>query len=139
MILQIALGLVFGVLLVLGARSRGPRGASVVLAIGLVLTALLYVLFALLGGADARWLTLEILGVLPFGAFAWLGVRSSPTWLALGWAAHVAWDAGLHLGVSAPTFVPTFFPTFCIGFDLTVAACVAFLVYVKRGSRAQAA
>jgi uncharacterized protein DUF6010 len=139
MILQISLGIVFGAALVLIARSRGPRGESTVLASGLVATALLYVAFAVLGGASLRWSALEFMGVLAFGTLAWLGVRRSPPWLALGWATHVGWDVGLHLGAGAPPFVPAFFPTFCIGFDLVVAAYVLSRVHARRASGAQAA
>ena len=139
MILEIALGVVFGAILVLLARSRGPRSESVVLAVGLIVTALLYVAFAVAGGASARWSALEVLGVLAFSAFAWLGLRTSPAWLALGWVVHVGWDVGLHLGAGAPAFVPTFFPAFCIGFDLLVAGYLAARVYSGRASRPEAA
>ncbi len=139
MILEIALGVVFGALLVLFARSRGPRSESVVLAVGLIVTALLYVAFALAGGTSARWSALEVLGVFAFSAFAWLGLRTSPAWLALGWAVHVVWDVGLHLGAGAPAFVPTFFPGFCIGFDLLVAGYLAARAYSGRASRPEAA
>jgi uncharacterized protein DUF6010 len=139
MIPEISLGLVFGAALGLVARSRGPRGERTVLAAGLVTTALLYLAFAVLGGASLRWSALEFIGVSAFGALAWLGVRRSPAWLALGWATHVGWDVGLHLGVGAPPFVPAFFPTFCIGFDLVVAVYVLSRVYARRGSGAQPA
>lgn len=121
---ELALGGVFGVGLVLLARSRGPRGERTVLAVGLVITALLYVVFALVGGARAPWLMLEVIGVMPFAAFAWLGVRASPMWLTIGWVTPVGWDVGLHLGAAAPTFVPAFFPMFCVSFDLVVGGAI---------------
>ena len=139
LILQIALGVVFAAILVLYARWRGPRGERVVFAIGLIITALLYVGFALAGGASIGWLALEILGVLLYSLFVWLGLRASPVWLAVGWAAHVGWDAGLHLGTRAPSFVPAFIPVFCIGFDLFVASYIVARAYAERTSRTQAA
>ncbi len=139
MILQIALGVVFGVILVLYAWWRGPRTERLMLAVGLIVTALLYVVFALGGGASAGWSALEVVGVLPFGVFAWLGLRASSVWLALGWAAHVSWDVGLHIGAGAPAFVPTFFPMFCIGFDLLVAGYIGARAYAGRASRPEAA
>jgi hypothetical protein len=51
-------------------------------------------------------------------------------WLsAAGWALHPLWDAGLH-GYSTP-FVPHWYIGGGIGFDLVVAAYVAFR---ERGS-----
>ncbi len=139
MIFEIALGVVFGALLVLLARSRGPRQGNVVLAVGLIITALLYVGFALAGGASARWSALEVLGLLPFTLLAWLGLRRSMVWLALGWATHIGWDVGLHVGARAPAFVPAFFPVFCVGFDLLVAGYILARAYTSRASRPEAA
>ncbi|PYO59238.1 MAG: hypothetical protein DMD70_13755 [Gemmatimonadetes bacterium] len=139
MTFEIAVGVVLGAVLVLYARWRGPRSESVVLAVGLIVTALLYVGFAFGGGASARWSALEVLGVLPFSVFAWLGLRKSLVWLAVGWAAHVGWDVGLHLGARAPAFVPAFFPAFCIGLDLLVAGYIAARAKTGRASRPEAA
>lgn len=71
---------------------------------------------------------------MPFAAMAWLGNRASPLWLAIGWATHVAWDVGLHLGTGAPAFVPAFFPTFCVGFDLAIAVSVLSYRYFRSRS-----
>ena len=139
MLFEMALGVVFGVLLVFYARWQGPRRQRVVLAIGLVVTAVLYVLFASTGTASLTWLGVEVLRLLPFTFLAWLGLRTSSAWIALGWFLHVGWDAGLHLGPNAPTFVPAFFPVFCIGFDLVVAGYLAGHAYSSRASRPEAA
>ena len=58
-----------------------------------------------------------------FSLVAWLGVRGALWWLALGWAAHVAWDVGLHLDRSQ-ALVPAWYPLFCVGFDLIVAGFI---------------
>jgi hypothetical protein len=89
MILEIVLGAIIGALLVLYARRRGPKGQNVVLAIGLVVTALLYVAFAVAGSAPLKWWAIEVAGVFPFALFAWLGIRGSSAWIALGWLLHV--------------------------------------------------
>src|SRR5206468_7791814 len=113
MILDIALGAALGTVLVLLARWVVPRSENAVLAVGLLITAVLYVAFAILGRAGVQWFALEIIGVLIFGALAWLGMTRSLIWLAVGWGTHVGWDVGWHLGAEAPKFVPSFFPTFC--------------------------
>src|SRR6266849_5208429 len=65
MLFEMALGVVVGVFLVFYARWQGPRRQRVVLAIGLVVTAVLYVLFASTGTASLKWLGVEVLGLLP--------------------------------------------------------------------------
>jgi hypothetical protein len=119
MLLPIMIGALLGPVLVLMARRSGRVGEVRVLAIGLVVTAFLYVALAV-PGADRSWLVLEIGGLAIFGVLAWLGTRISPGWLALGWAGHVAWDVGLHLE-RIQSVVPPWYPLFCVGFDLIVA------------------
>jgi hypothetical protein len=118
----IVIGAVLGALFVAIAARSSRRGQARLLAIGLVIAALIYAGFAIFS-IDRRSLGYEISGVLLFGALAWLGVRVSPAWLALGWAAHVAWDVGLHLDRPS-SLVPDWYPTLCIGFDLIVAGFV---------------
>ena len=54
------------------------------MAVGLVVAALIYLLFALPGG-DSSWMGIEALGVLLYGLLAWLGLTRSVRWLAAGW------------------------------------------------------
>lgn len=118
MLPPIMIGAVLGALLAIFARSR--KAAEVrVLTLGLVVTALIYVGLAL-AGDNRQWLMTELLGVGLFGSLAWLGLRASLWWLALGWVGHVAWDVGLHLDRAQP-LVGAWYPLFCIGFDLVVA------------------
>jgi hypothetical protein len=99
-----------------------------VLTLGLVVTALLYVGFALAGDRQ-QWLMTELLGFALFGSLAWLGLRVSPWWLALGWMGHVAWDVGLHLDQAEP-LIGAWYPLFCVGFDLVVGG---FLINAALG------
>ncbi len=123
MLLPIVVGALLSAIYVLGARALVPRAERRVLALGLVVSALIYVGFALAGRADGSTLFLEAGGVALFGLVAWLGVRSALWWLAAGWLAHVAWDVGLHLDRSQ-TLVPAWYPLFCVGFDLIVAGFI---------------
>jgi hypothetical protein len=109
-------GAALGALFVAITARRTPRGEAGLLAIGLVIAALIYVLVALFG-AGRSGLLYEVVGLLLFGAIAWLGVRVSHLWLALGWAAHVAWDVGLHVD-RIQAIVPAWYPLLCVGFDL---------------------
>jgi hypothetical protein len=54
---------------------KQPDGGRRFYTIGLIVTALIYVVFALVGRGSARSLALEALGVLPYGAVAWLGLQ----------------------------------------------------------------
>ncbi len=103
-----------------------------VFAIGLVVASLIYVGFALFGLmknlADLNWILIEVLGVGIYFCFAFLGVRKSVWFLAIGWASHVLWDVGLHYGESV-AFVPNFYPSVCIGFDIVFAVYIVYRFY----------
>ncbi len=120
--LQILLGALLALPLVLYARSR--RGEDKVYAQGLVVAALIYVVFVLAARAGAAALGTELVGVALFGIVAWQGVRRSPLWLAAGWAAHVGWDLLLH-PLAGGGYAPVWYVRACIGFDLVVAAWIA--------------
>lgn len=88
-------------------------------AVGLVVAALVYVVFAISRGAIDS-LLVELGGVALFTAIAFLGMRYSRWFLAVGWAAHVGWDLLLH-PAGAASYAPWWYPIVCIGFDLVVA------------------
>ena len=137
MVIPILMGAVLGGLFALLARRQGDTGEIRLLALGLVVTALIYVGFAL-AATDARWLVVEAAGVALFAGLAWLGVRHAGWWLALGWTAHVGWDVGLHLDRAQP-LVGAWYPLFCVGFDLIVAGFLLSGARATRPSRAAAA
>ncbi len=114
-----------GILLAIGfillvRRSRSYDKEKWTFAIGLVVTALIYVGLGL--SDSTRWTLIELAGVPVYAIFAWLGLKKSGWFLAAGWALHPLWDAGLH-GVSTP-FVPHWYIDGCIGFDLLVAGYI---------------
>jgi hypothetical protein len=113
--------------LVFVARRRSLAGALRIYAVGLIVAALIYLGFAMAGGAPARWLAIETAGVIGFGALAWMGVRRSAALLAAGWAGHVLWDVLLHVGDSPGAgYTPAAYPWLCVSFDLIVASAVLF-------------
>jgi hypothetical protein len=107
--------------ILLAKRSASFAREMRIFAIGLVVVALIYVVFGLFSDS-VGWKIIELIGVLIYGFFAWLGLKKSGWFLAVGWALHVFWDAGLH-GVSTP-FVPHWYIGGCLGFDLLVAAYI---------------
>jgi hypothetical protein len=128
-------GASLAVVLIRMARRRGPVGQLRIYAVGLLIAALIYVVFAALGGAPVRWLALETAGVVGFGVLAWIGVQRSAAFLAAGWAAHVLWDILLHLGIAAGArWTPMFYPWLCLSFDLVIAG--AILLRPRRFARA---
>ncbi len=117
----------FGALLALAGAAyfarASPRGERRAYAQGLAIAALIYVAFALIGGATIREIGLEIGGVAFYGALAAVGLRF-PLALVIGWAAHVGWDLLLHH--PAQSWVPSWYPGACLGFDLVFAVVIAW-------------
>jgi len=125
-------GLVFAFALVGVARAKGPRAATRIYAAGLFIAALIYVGFAVAGGANAQWLALESAGLVLYGGAALLGLRGWPIALAVGWGAHVGWDVLLHLDGAGAAYVPVWYPWLCISFDVVLAG--AALAHARRRS-----
>ena len=122
--LALLLGIALSLALVGLARRYPPVRERHVYAVGLVIAALLYVFFAMAGGANPKWLAFEALGVFLYLVVAWAGLRGRPWILALGWAAHVAWDVLFHLSGGGAEYTPRWYPWTCVSFDLVVAAAV---------------
>jgi hypothetical protein len=137
MLLPILAGAMLGGLFVLVARRQKNTAELRLLALALLVAALIYVGFAL-GATDTRWVAIEAVGLAVFAPFAWLGLRVAPWWLALGWAAHVGWDVGLHLDRPQPV-VGAWYPLLCVGFDLVVAGFLLSGTATPRPSGGQAA
>jgi hypothetical protein len=120
-VIEIVVGLFLGIVFILLVRLSGSYERS--FAVGLVVTALIYVGLAVFGNSSA-WILIELAGVAIFAVFAWLGLRKTGWFLAAGWALHPLWDAGLH--DYSTQFVPHWYIGGCIGFDLLVAIYIAF-------------
>lgn len=123
-LLAFILGIVLSLALVGLARRYPPGKERLIYAVGLVITALIYVGLGLAGGASAQWLAFEGLGFLLYGAAAWGGLRGRPWLLASGWAAHVVWDVLFHLSGAGAEYTPHWYPWSCVSFDLIVAFAV---------------
>ena len=121
--ISVIIGVVLAIALILLARRSGNYAKEKrIYAIGLVVAALVYVGFGLFSDS-IQWKMIELIGVPVYALFAWLGLKKSGWFLALGWALHVFWDASLH-GTSTP-FVPSWYIGLCLGFDVLVAGYLA--------------
>ena len=114
--------------------TRDTIGRSL-LVIFLIVAAGAYFGFAIGAGAAPVWVLVELGHCVIFGALALRGWRGSPYWLALGWALHPLWDAGLHYIGPGHTFAPMTYAIACISFDLVVAAYIAIAYGLIGGRR----
>ena len=121
---SLAIGAVLGVAFILGVRSLSADRANLVYAVGLIVTAVIYLVFAVAGGGSSGWLALEFLGVILYGALALAGLRGNTTALAIGWGGHAGWDVLLHTTGAGAAYTPQWYPWACVGFDLVVAIAI---------------
>ena len=110
---------------------RRPNTARVVFAIGLIVAAAIYLLFAAMANRGA-WIGVELFGVVAYGAFALLGLRNSMWWLVLGWAMHPIWDIAIHHAGAGAEFTPDWYAWTCVSFDAIVAAYIAHRIVHAR-------
>jgi hypothetical protein len=96
----------------------------------LIVIALYYVLFAVIGGS-AHALLVESLLMTVFLTLAVVGFRFSLSIVAAALAAHGVFDAVHGLLVTNPG-VPTWWPAFCLGYDVTAAGAMAWLLRLWR-------
>ena len=107
------------------SRSVGEIYGRALLAIVLVIAGGAYVGFAVAGNASGLWFLAELVQAVALGAFALLGLRGSPYWLAAGWAIHPLWDVVLHYLGAGRAFAPEAWAISCVSFDLLVAVYIA--------------
>jgi hypothetical protein len=100
----------------------------------LIVIAALYLLFAAMAeSTDA--LVAEALPALLFVAAAALGFRRTPWIVVAALALHGAFDWIHHAVITNPG-VPAWWPGFCLAYDLTAAAYLALLLFVRRAANA---
>ena len=91
-----------------------------------VVVALYYVLFAVMGGSP-RALVVETAIMLVFVVFAAAGFRGNLWLVAAGLAAHGAMDL-VHGSIVDNPGVPSWWPAFCAAYDITAAAVLALIL-----------
>jgi len=130
MIVSIIIGVLLAFICIYLAQRFFPNKEHAFWRFGLVVAALIYVAFALIG-RNHTYLPIEIGGVLLYGLFAFLSKKYSLYWLAIGWLFHIGWDMFLHTG-SNTSYVPLGYPESCIGFDMIIAAYVFWLISKRK-------
>ena len=100
------------------------------MAIGLVVGALVYVGFAVAWG-NIQWVLIEALGIPLYGAMAWLGLRKSPIWIAVGWLLHMPWDLFVHYIGPGFHVAPDWYMFAFFSFDLIVGGYLLILFLQK--------
>ena len=113
------LGLLAGAVFLAYARMRGVRHEVWTCAAGLLIAALIYVVFALVWG-NAAWVLIEIAGFIACGLLVWGAFRHSFAWIGIGWLLHPLWDIPLHLRGPGHHVVPEWYAVACVSFDLLV-------------------
>ena len=131
MLIEIIIGIVSAIASVFIVAKIYPNKDHAFWRMGLLIAAIIYVIFALIGGAF-NYLPMEIMGVLFYGLFVWFSKKYALWWLAVGWAIHIAWDVFLHSSGDTP-FVPSWYPGLCLGFDIVIAAYIV-KVFLSRKS-----
>lgn len=111
----------FGFNRFVGAR---PERAREYYVLGLVITAMIYVVLAFLGDASNSAIIFESVGVLVFGVFVLLSVTHQGWWLGVGWLLHPIWDLALHAPFGSWTHAPEWYVFACLAFDLMVGVAV---------------
>lgn len=122
-IFSLLLGLVGAVVFLTICRAISET-ESQALAVGLVIAALIYLGFAVLGEASASWIVVEGVGVGIYSLLAVLGLRYSNWWLMMGWLLHPVWDVWLHFLEQGASFTPAWYALSCMSFDLLVAVYI---------------
>ena len=125
-------GLTLGWAFVHAAWQRDEAGRRRMLALGLVVAAAVYVLFAV----RARDLTAALragAGLAVFAAPSLLDMRRRAIWLGAGWAAHIGWDLAIHS--ATPAVAPAWYAYLCLGFDAVAAVGAMYHQSGVRGQR----
>lgn len=125
---NIIIGFLVAILSILVVKKIFPKKDHAFWRVGLVIAALIYVGFALIGQSFTH-IPMEIGGVLLYGSLAWLSKKYTLHWLMLGWGLHIGWDVLLH---TATPYVPISYAPLCIGFDIAIAGYIGWLIWERK-------
>ena len=129
-ILWLVIGLVGGTCLLYLARKNNKRKEKLILGVGLLIAALIYLGFALVWG-NWKWFGIETLGVIGYGVFFYLGKRFHFAWMGVGWFLHPLWDVVLHLNGPGEQIVPAWYALACVSFDVLVGTYIFYRCFKK--------
>ena len=118
-IIYIVIGAIAASALLFRFRKMEFHQKNRLLATGLGLFALVYVVLALTT-LNVIWISVELAGLLLIAIFIVLAYRFSIWFLVMGWLAHIIWDMGVSPQETAP-YVPFWYAWVCVGFDAVIA------------------
>ena len=124
--MEYIVGVTLAILVSVGATAVGFDRDRATYPVVVVVIALLYALFAVMGGLHEALLW-ESLPIVLFVLAAVLGFRRSLWWAVFALAAHGVFDF-FHAGLIDNPGVPTWWPMFCSSYDLVAAAYLAWLL-----------
>ena len=127
----VGLALLAGLFLWLAGMDRDRAAYPVIL----IVIAVLYELFAVLGGSTAA-LWSELLPTAVFVGVSVLGFRTSLWWVVAGLIGHGAYDI-FHPAIFTNPGVPVWWPMFCMAYDVVAGAFLAWRLSRGRALPAQ--
>lgn len=101
----------------------------------LIVIAVLYELFAVLGGSNAALLS-ELAPTAVFVGVSVLGFRTSLWWVVAGLIGHGLYDI-IHPAIFMNPGVPVWWPMFCMAYDVAAGVFLAWRLTRGRGLQAQ--
>jgi hypothetical protein len=125
--MDVVVGIVLAPVIALFARATGLDRDRAFYPTLLIVIALYYTLFAVMGGST-RALALESIQLVVFTTVAIVGFRYSLWWVAGGLAGHALFDS-IHSHLIANPGVPAWWPSFCLSIDGFLAVILAWLLY----------
>ena len=128
----VASGVILASWLLFYSRRFAVAARYHLLAAGLSIASLVYVVFALIS-LNTIWITVEVVGLLLFLMFVWLAYQYSFWFVALGWLLHIVWDVGIH-GMETAPYVPQWYAWLCVGFD-GIVACYLMLLLIRHSEQ----
>lgn len=124
MLVELAIGIILAELTILIVQTFPIKIHGKLYAAALIIAASIYVGFSSLS-QNNTWIFTEIIGVIIFSVIAFVGIKFSAWFLAMGWLIHPVWDLLINNHKLA-TFVPYWYPIVCIGYDFVIALYIAW-------------
>jgi hypothetical protein len=128
--MALMIGVVLAIVVGLFATVSGLDRDRAFYPVVMIVIAVLYALFAVMGGSTQA-LVLELVGGAVFIGAAVLGFKSSLWIVAVALAGHGLFDF-VHGSIIANPGVPAWWPQFCGAYDVTAGAYLAVLLRNRR-------
>ncbi len=132
--MEYAIGVGLAVLAGLFLSSAGLDRDRAAYPVILIVIAVLYELFAVMGGSTPALLS-ELLPTAVFVAVSVLGFRTSLWWVVAGLIGHGVYDI-LHPAIFTNPGAPVWWPMFCMAYDVAAGVFLSWRLMRLRGPQA---